>query len=1135
MTIQAQITSYFFLIIFLNIIKILNSSSIIGSITLRFDSGGKKKIFQNENFDLIEGKEFNLYLKENSITKQIFLNDSKFSFENELISIDKRRILAESINVNYVSYNFSSVNSEITLEFLRNLNTTKSLFFNSEANWIKFDNFTVSGIKDMSYMFYGCNELTYLNLGSFNTSDVTNMEYMFYNCEKLTNLDISSFNTKNVKYMNDMFHDCKSLTTLNLLSFNTENTQFMSNMFSNCSKLISLDLSSMESTNIKYMSDMFNGCSSLTSINLFNFKLSDKSFFTYLPSLKYCIFSEFNSFIEQNINTSCNNFLGFHLCGSCINNDNEFCLKNITINSSFKLMNFYYLNNESDSSNTNYINDKTKRQCYFENNFSIIDNKNIKCEITSNNNISLCKSCNEFYYKKIKDKNLLEFECFNENEINGYTLFEENDIKYFYECNDDCIKCILREKNNKQICKECWIYGNCTKSEKNSTELNELNGYIFSNKTDKEFYELYLSLKSEILKNNLNNQLILETENRTLQIYQSNNQNTQNNKISYIDLSECVKLLKNNNNIPLSQPLTIITIDIKNKSVSSTYVSYEILNPLTGEELNLSQCENLSVTMYVPVYINDKTSLLYNSLKELGYNLFDSNDSFYTDICSPFSTENGTDILLDDRKNKIYNENISLCQNDCKLISYNDTNKKAKCVCDIKENDIYNPDFDKNILADNFYDILKNTNFKVLQCYKLVFSWKGEKNNIGSIILIIFGIFFIGSLIFYFYKDNKKEKEFLQQIINDKKAFKRITVKRYKTTINNNKCVVNKDDKKIEIKEKENIIIVNKTIVKKKKKKKKSNNPSKSTLIYVNVINGSSSKNDSKRTLKINTNLTRSKKKCNQNNSSLFKQKNILFDNNINKNQILIFHTPTNKKSSKINYDDVNNINDEEINSLSYKQALFYDKRNIIEYYWSLLKKKHLIFFTFIPQKDFNLFSLKFSLLILSFAFYFMVNAFFFTDNTMHNVTREKSNFDIIYNIPQILYSTIICALINAILKFLALSEKILLGIKKEENFKIALRKSIILEKRLKIKFSIFFLLSSIIFIFCWYYIACFCAVYINTQKLLIKDTFVSFGLSMLYPFGLNLLPALLRKWALNSENKNKECLYKFSKVVALI
>ena len=87
----------------------------------------------------------------------------------------------------------------------------------------------------------------------------------------------------------------------------------------------------------------------------------------------------------------------------------------------------------------------------------------------------------------------------------------------------------------------------------------------------------------------------------------------------------------------------------------------------------------------------------------------------------------------------------------------------------------------------------------------------------------------------------------------------------------------------------------------------------------------------------------------------------------------------------------------------------------------------------------------------------------------------------------------------------------------------------------LKIKLALFFILSFILMLFFWYFISCFCAVYKNTQIILIKDTLVSFSLSMIYPFGLNLLPGMFRLPALRSKNKNKKCLYKISGLVALI
>ena len=70
--------------------------------------------------------------------------------------------------------------------------------------------------------------------------------------------------------------------------------------------------------------------------------------------------------------------------------------------------------------------------------------------------------------------------------------------------------------------------------------------------------------------------------------------------------------------------------------------------------------------------------------------------------------------------------------------------------------------------------------------------------------------------------------------------------------------------------------------------------------------------------------------------------------------------------------------------------------------------------------------------------------------------------------------------------------------------------------------------------LFFWYFIACFCEVYVNTQIILIKDTLISFGLSMVYPIGLNLIPGFFRIPALRTAKKDKKRIYKISQIIAL-
>ena len=228
-------------------------------------------------------------------------------------------------------------------------------------------------------------------------------------------------------------------------------------------------------------------------------------------------------------------------------------------------------------------------------------------------------------------------------------------------------------------------------------------------------------------------------------------------------------------------------------------------------------------------------------------------------------------------------------------------------------------------------------------------------------------------------------------------------------------------------------------------------------------------------------------------------------------------------------------INDQQMNDLEYEIALIIDKRTYFQYYFSLLKKKHLILIAFYPNNDYNLRSIKILLLILSFSLYFTVNGFFFSDETMNKINEDHGKYDFLYQIPQILYSTIISAVINIILKWLSLSEKQILDIKKEKNYINAKKRYKSTIKCLRIKLGIFFGLSLLLILFFWYFISCFCAVYKNTQKILILDTIISFILSMIYPFALNLLPGLFRIPALRAKEKNKKYLYILSGYVALI
>ena len=151
----------------------------------------------------------------------------------------------------------------------------------------------------------------------------------------------------------------------------------------------------------------------------------------------------------------------------------------------------------------------------------------------------------------------------------------------------------------------------------------------------------------------------------------------------------------------------------------------------------------------------------------------------------------------------------------------------------------------------------------------------------------------------------------------------------------------------------------------------------------------------------------------------------------------------------------------------------------------------------------------------------------------MHEISVSHGTYDFIYRIPRIIYSAIINIVIDTTLKTFSLTENSLLFLKRMDIKKNYIKESKKIRKQLQCRCIIFFLLSLAFMFLFWYFVSCFCAVYSNTQFILIKDTLTSFGLSMLYPFGLNLLPGLFRIQALKA--KTKKFLYTISKIIQLL
>ena len=315
---------------------------------------------------------------------------------------------------------------------------------------------------------------------------------------------------------------------------------------------------------------------------------------------------------------------------------------------------------------------------------------------------------------------------------------------------------------NVKTCKtEEILEGKCTDGSMKNNQVGEVFNYFKDNILKNESYH--------------GENKIIETENVIIQISTIEEQkNSLNPNVSTIDLGECENILKTENNIPEGDSLIILKTDFKSSDLSSTYVQYEVYDPNTLKKLDLGICDKVKIVVNVPVDLNNDEISLIDSLSEFGYNLYDPEDDFYNDICSTYTSANGTDMTLSDRKKEIFSTsgNKTMCQARCKFESYNKTTKKANCNCDAQngptEIDLTKIDFSKNSIKSSFLSTLTNSNFFVLKCYKLVINFSNFIKNKGRLIMSIILILFIFLLLIYFIKDRKTLNKFIQIILKSK-------------------------------------------------------------------------------------------------------------------------------------------------------------------------------------------------------------------------------------------------------------------------------------------------------------------------------------------------------------------------------
>ena len=647
-------------------------------------------------------------------------------------------------------------------------------------------------------------------------------------------------------------------------------------------------------------------------------------------------------------------------------------------------------------------------------------------------------------------------------------------------------------------------------------------------------------------------------------------------KYSYIDLGECEKKIKEYYHLPDNTELFILGIDSpnKNKNSSASVYNYEIYLE-NGTRLDyLTACKDVKISMSTAINNPDLVNLNQaNYFYELGYDIYESNSSFYKDNCAPASID-GNDLTLSDRKKDFYPEDISLCNESCHYLSVNFTTQRFTCECDNSydfsnnyTNKVNNEEDDKNYI--NY--LLSLINYKIFSCYRLLSDFSNYYNNAGFYIAIATMLFCLFQ-IFIFLKygmismnkiilDSTPNKNKLKEVLKLQEEKRREMVKLEllknqnpprKSRNNKNKTRIEAESEGTLKKMKEDTsekIESFKDITKNKISHLKLKgyiynqnnniniiNIENNNIRNTNIVAGPNLNNDDINIYNLEREkmkqksvyiLTKKKKKKKKSIKIKTKYKISLKNNNINNilsNDDLKNIPYINKNDQKDVYDFVNymvdkHINKKELNTVPFTQALRIDKRSFWEIFLSVLAHEIDIVDIFYYKNSLTHISINLSIYVFELCLDLTLNCLLYTDDVVSEKYNNNGSITFFTSLSLSFMSNILASIIAYVIGKLAEYGEIMELLLKD----VVIKKQYFLnmikfKKYLKLKISAFFIIQGLINFGMFYYLMIFWTIYHKTQGSVMVNYIIGIAESIAIALGLAFITSLLRYLSIKNE-----------------
>ena len=237
----------------------------------------------------------------------------------------------------------------------------------------------------------------------------------------------------------------------------------------------------------------------------------------------------------------------------------------------------------------------------------------------------------------------------------------------------------------------------------------------------------------------------------------------------------------------------------------------------------------------------------------------------------------------------------------------------------------------------------------------------------------------------------------------------------------------------------------------------------------------------------------------------------------------LIFNSPSiYKKNNDLNllyqrfnfirftHDD--QVDQKELNTIPYTQALRIDHRNYFQMLISVLAHEIQIIDTFYYKSPFNHLSIALSIYIFELCLDLTLNCLLYTDDVVSEKYKNNGNIEFFTSLTLSFMSNIISSLIAFIATKLANYADVLEFIIKESVLKKDYFLSIVkFKKYFNLKLTFFYILQIIINFGMCYYLMIFCTIYQKTQGSIMKNYILGIGQSLVISLGLTIIISLMR------------------------